>query len=213
MNKIISMSLWGNNPRYSIGAIRNAALAKKYFPEWRVRIYHDDLVNVDHLVTLSDYSNVDLINFSENKDIAPCFWRFLAAFESDDNIVLSRDTDSRLSQREKECVEKWLTVAEKYSIIRDHVRHYDFPMLAGMWGYKGKLSAEFLDKLLMYAKRNFYTIDQIYLHDVVWKEAQNDSLIFGLSEDPKFNASRFEILPNFIGQGYDENDMPIYPTE
>ena len=31
MKRVISFSLWGNHPRYNIGAIKNADLAKKYY--------------------------------------------------------------------------------------------------------------------------------------------------------------------------------------
>jgi len=34
MKKIISFSLWGDNPVYTQGAIRNAELAKEIYPDW-----------------------------------------------------------------------------------------------------------------------------------------------------------------------------------
>lgn len=211
MNKIIAISLWGDNPRYSIGAIRNAELAEKYFPDWKLKIYYGRGVNTDHLETLKTFSSVNLVECSN--DWAPCFWRFMDVFESEDNIVLLRDSDSRLSLREKVCVDKWLTCDAKYLIIRDHIRHYDFPMLAGMWGYKGKMSGQTFNKMRQYYTQDFYTIDQIFLREVVWKDAWNNRLTFGLVEDKEFYESREKILPHFIGQGYDENETPIYPIE
>lgn len=207
------MSLWGDNPRYSIGAIRNAELAEKHFPDWKVRIYHDDRVSNNHLKILSEYSSVELYNFTEHRNISPAFWRFFAAFETDDTVMISRDTDSRLSEREKKCVDNWLTRPESYSIIRDHVRHYDFPMLAGMWGHKGKMSIDTFNVMLEYAKHDYYTSDQVFLREVIWEAAKSDSLIFGLNEDKIFNSERKSILPHFVGQGYDENEQPIYPVE
>ena len=37
--KVISFSLWGNNPIYTVGAIRNAELAQLIYPEWVCRYY------------------------------------------------------------------------------------------------------------------------------------------------------------------------------
>ena len=36
---IISMSLWGRDRRYTVGAMRNAELGRRYFPGWKIRIY------------------------------------------------------------------------------------------------------------------------------------------------------------------------------
>ena len=211
MNKIISISLWGDNPRYSVGAIKNAKLAQEIFPDWTVRIYFSNVIE-SHLQQLKQFNNVSLIDCSR-EEIAPCFWRFFSLFESENNVTLLRDSDSRLSLREKHCVDLWLLRSDDYIIIRDHIRHYDFPILAGMWGYKGKMPEEFYQKMFVFGKENFYTIDQIYLREVVWPFASIKSSIFGLSEDKQFFESRKEILPHFVGQGYDEFDRPIYPVE
>ena len=37
--KVISMSLYGANKRYTVGAIRNAQLLPVIFPAWRLWIY------------------------------------------------------------------------------------------------------------------------------------------------------------------------------
>jgi len=58
-----------------------------------------------------------------------------------------------------------------------------------------------------YAKNHTYAIDQVFLRDVVWNIAQNDCLIHGFREVEWMKETRNY---NFIGQGYDENDNPIY---
>ena len=213
MNKIIAISLWGDNPRYSVGAIRNAELGRKIFPEWNIFIYYNSSVQSKYIEELKAFENVRLINCDDLREVSPYFWRFFSLFENEDNFVLIRDADSRLSLREKWCVDKWLTSGENYNIIRDHVRHYDFPMLAGMWGHKGKLPEELFVKMLEYAKKTYYTIDQEYLKNCVWEYAEYDCCIVGISENKEFYDTRKEILPHFVGQGYDENDEPIYPVE
>ena len=34
MKKVISFSLWGKNPTYTIGAIKNAELASQFYPDF-----------------------------------------------------------------------------------------------------------------------------------------------------------------------------------
>ena len=48
--KIISFSLYGDDVKYSLGAIRNVEFAKKYYPGWICRFYcTEDASNLDIL--------------------------------------------------------------------------------------------------------------------------------------------------------------------
>ena len=37
--KVIAFSLWGDNTRYTLGALQNASLAKLVYPGWVCRFY------------------------------------------------------------------------------------------------------------------------------------------------------------------------------
>ena len=37
--KIIAFSLWGDDPKYTFGAIKNASIAEELFPDWICRFY------------------------------------------------------------------------------------------------------------------------------------------------------------------------------
>ena len=39
--KVISFSLWGDNPKYTIGAMRKAELAATWYKGWKCRFYCD----------------------------------------------------------------------------------------------------------------------------------------------------------------------------
>ena len=108
------------------------------------------------------------------------------------------------------CVNKWFETDNKFLVIRDHANHYEFPMLAGMWGFRGKLTNDILDEMKRYATQHFYLVDQFFLRDIVWPMAQNDSTIIGIHEDVEFGTSRVLVGKHFIGQTYDENDNPVY---
>lgn len=210
MSKIISISVWGDNPSYSIGAIKNSKIAKELFPDWICRIFVDKSVPTNYIDEMSTLSNVELAQV-DDKSIFGAFWRFYSMFQSDDDIVISRDSDSRLSEREFRCIDEWIKSDKKFSIIRDHYSHYDWPILAGMWGMKGKLDDSILDLMEKYAQHHFYTSDQIFLKDVIWEKAKKDSLIHGFLEIEWMMKSRNK--DHFIGQGYNENDEPLYSGE
>jgi hypothetical protein len=207
MNKIISISVWGNSPRYCIGAIRNAEIAQKILPDWTCRIFVDTTVPIKYINQLHNMKNVEIAEV-DDEGVFGAFWRFYSMFESEDNITISRDSDSRISPREVQAINEWLTSDKKFSIIRDHERHYDWPILAGMWGVKGKLDENVKNIMLEYSKHHFYTSDQIFLKDVVWKEAETDSMIHGFLEVDWMKQNRD--INHFIGQGYDENNKPLY---
>ena len=48
----------------------------------------------------------------------------------------------------------------------------------------------------------------IFLKDVIWKESETNSMIHGFLEVDWMKQNRN--IDHFIGQGYDENDKPLY---
>jgi hypothetical protein len=210
MSKIISISVWGNAPSYCVGAIKNAELAKELFPDWTCRIFVDQTVPTHYVDELLKFSNVELAQV-DNSNLYGMFWRFYSMFQNEDDIVISRDSDSRLSKRELRCVNEWIESDKKFSIIRDHYPHYDWPILGGMWGMKGKLDDEILSLMEKYAQNHAYAVDQVFLRDVIWPKANKDCIIHGFLEVEWMKQSREKDY--FIGQGYNENDEPLYSGE
>ena len=201
------MSVWGSDPRYLVGAVKNAKLAKEIFPDWEFRVYYDAGSPKDIMNQLIDLG-ANVIVMDANHRGYGMFWRFLAGWE-DHEAVIFRDSDSRLSIKEKKCIDEWLESDKKYSVIRDHPRHFDFPIMGGMWGIKGNIDAS-KDEMVEWAKIVQYTIDQVWLAKCVWKFAEKNSFFheFGIG-----SFCRNESDLNFIGQGYDENDNPLYPSK
>lgn len=209
MSKIISMSVWGSNPQYCLGAIKNAQIAKELMSDWKCRIFIDNTVPIQYQEELFGMDNVEVADI-ENDNLYGMFWRFYSMFQNYEDIVISRDSDSRLSEREIKCLNEWIKSDKKFSIIRDHERHYDWPILGGMWGMKGKLDDSIINIMETYAKNHTYAIDQVFLRDIIWPLAKDNCLVHGFREVQWMKETR---NLNFIGQGYDENDNPIYGEE
>ena len=205
MNKVLAFSLWGDNPKYCVGAIRNAQLAKQYFPEWICHFYYDNTVPRIYIKALEDFDNVKLIE--TDSSVFGAFWRFRSMVKG--SIVLSRDTDSRLSLREKQIIDDWSLSDSKLCTIRDHANHYEFPILAGMWGIKDGLDDQDI-RDIEYYNHPKYLMDQFYLRDKIWPKYQNTSVVYGLKETVWMRESYSAIGRDFIGQTYDENENTIY---
>jgi len=208
MNKIISFSLWGDNPKYGVGAIRNAQLAKKYFSEWACHFYYDSSVPNIYIKALQEFDNTLLIE--TDRTVFGAFWRFRSMVKG--TVVLSRDTDSRLSIREKQIVDDWLVKGNKLCIIRDHANHYEFPILAGMWGIIDGLDDSDIENINQY-NHPTYLMDQFYLRDKIWPKYSNNAVVFGLKETVWMRETYPSIGKHFIGQTYDENESPVYEQQ
>lgn len=96
----ISFSLYGNGTRYVSGAIRNVELAEELFSDWSVYIYIElETVPLPLVEFLRSKPQVILIpshSLSRNS-FEGTFWRFLVADNTNCEVFLIRDIDSRLS--------------------------------------------------------------------------------------------------------------------
>jgi hypothetical protein len=208
VDKYFTFSIWGDNPKYLQGAIRNAELAEEIFPDWKCVFYYDTSVPKETIDKLSSFKNSIVKEVTDNSFGA--FWRFEMMFNNP-GVILSRDTDSRLSLREKELIDNWLETEYNYMIIRDHDAHYEFPILAGMWGKKNVLmDSRLKDAMQEYVSTKQYLVDQFYLRDQVWPNIMHDAAIYGVKEVDWMRETYDFENKNFIGQTYTENDEPVY---
>lgn len=206
MKKLITFSLWGKNPVYTRGAYRNAELAKEIYPDWICRFYIAAKNTPQEVIDrLEAYSNTEVIIVDEEGSHESTMWRFTPCDENDVECFISRDTDSRLSFREKLAVEEWLKSDKDFHIMRDHPYH-NTAIMAGMWGMKntgmkmGKLIENYLSLNSFDNKKG---IDQNFLSTCVWDIAKNNNV----THDPFFEQKPF---PQKRG---DRNDLVYFVGE
>ena len=162
MKKLICFSLWGNNYRYTGGALQNTDLAKTYYPDWICRFYVGEDTPSQLIDELSSRDNVEIIKMSDVCDWTGMFWRFHAASDNSVDVMISRDVDSRLSKREKFAVDEWLSSDYKFHIMRDH-RYHSVPILGGMWGVKKGFINDIVSEIKEYNGGDFWQVDQNFL--------------------------------------------------
>lgn len=208
MKKIIAFSLWGNNPKYTIGAIRNAELAQEIYPTWICRFYIGKSVNEDIINTLRNFDNVEIIMMDEDGDWTGMFWRFLACEDAD--VMLSRDTDSRLSERERLAVYDWLNSDKDFHIMRDHPYH-TAAIMGGMWGCRNGILRNIRTLVSDYNRGNFWQVDQNFLKEIIYPMVKNSSFVHDeFFERRPFPRERMGL--EFVGDVFDEtnNRHPEY---
>jgi len=204
--KIVSFSLWGDNPNYTIGALRNAELVNEIYPGWVSRFYCGTSVPKDLISELKSIPNTQVIDMQVPGDWTGMFWRFYPASENNVDVFISRDSDSRVDLREKAAVDEWLASDKKVHIMRDHPFHRTF-MLGGMWGAKKGVIHDIKQKIDFFFKVNTWGVDQNFLNQMVYPQIQQD--LFVHDEYFTFNNDRrnFPISrdgSNFVGQRVDQ---------
>lgn len=167
MKKLITFSLWGNDPKYCAGAVENARLAQKFYPGWTCRFYLGRSVPTSTYTALLEEPNVRGVNMHVEGDWRGMFWRFQPACESDVDVFITRDCDSRLSEREAAAVEDWLKSPQLIHAMRDHPYH-SVPILGGMWGAKKHAIVDMAALMNVWIQEDRWQTDQEFLTTMVW---------------------------------------------
>lgn len=211
--KVISFSLWGSNPVYTIGAIRNAELAKQLFPEWKCIFYCFNTVPSEIIQKLQQMDNTIVRLVDSDGDNRGMFDRFLPAEEDDVEYYLCRDTDSRLSPREQIAVYDWISSEKDFHIMRDHPYH-GTAIMGGMWGSRGGKLKGISQAIHLFKATTDKGQDQSFLSQLIYPSIVNKSLSC-LVHDPFFEKKPFPPECKrgsenngvwFVGQVFDEND-------
>lgn len=214
--KVISFSLWGDNPKYTIGAIKNSQLKEKFYPDWEMWVYHDNSVP-SYILEELQRNNVKLIE-KENQNHSNAMWRFTPASNEKVDCFISRDCDSRLFERDVAAVEEWLESDKMFHIIRDHPGGHAWEISAGMWGCKKGFIKNIEDEIENYIQTSSWisdrAVDQRFLQEIIYPQAVTSLFL----HDEYFNYEKIGIsikrdrkLDNFafIGEPFDENDNQL----
>lgn len=213
MSKYLSFSLWGDNPLYNIGAIRNAELWKTIYPEWDMVVYYDNSVPKETIDSLTSL-NVTTIDMT-NSGTYGMFWRFFAVSLPNCELAIFRDTDSRISIREKISVDEWIESKKSLHVMRDHPAHgipygnNSLGILGGMWGLKNNVIPlmDMMKNFFSSGKVMEYGSDQRFLKSV-YSILENDRC----THDDFFEKKPFPIKREngrFIGERININEQPL----
>lgn len=229
MKKLITFSLWGEDPKYCAGALRNAELAAEIYPDWTCRFYlgiqegiPDDFKTAmvggclgRTIWKLKEMENTEVVFLKEPANWTGMFWRFYPASEDDVDVFISRDCDSRLSEREAAAVKEWMDSPRLIHVMRDHP-HHTTPMLGGMWGAKRHAIPNMMELIAKWNKEDRWQTDQEFLRDEVWPQhyhkvmAHDDWNRFSGAVDSRFFPTQREGW-DFVGAIIGPNEERLHP--
>lgn len=233
MVKVISFSLWGNIKTYNIGCIKNVIIAKHLFPDWEVWVYYNTQTTPGCVIEwLRQQSNTRLYPINDG-NVANTFktngqqgsiWRLYPldkTLHPNVEVVISRDTDSRLSYYEFIEIEEWLKDKSEndvgiLSMIDGYERTKGKIVRAGTCGFKLNkettiniaqlLKSVFHDK----SKLDFYC-DETLLQHIITKHDLLKTVKFiprGV-KDKIGNPKTCELFTDYVGEVLDENNNKV----
>ena len=201
--------MWGDKDIYWVGALKNIELAKKYYPGWICRFYIDRECKKERIDSLKGL-NVEIILVDSKDSYHGMFWRFFAAADPEVYAMISRDCDSRLSEREMLCVNEWLESNKDFHIMRDHPYHA-VPILGGMWGCRNKILIDMKNSIEKWNKFTNHGIDQDFLGQIIYPIVINNAI-----EHIDFNMNyggnvkpfpSLRVNYEYVGEAYSEDDI------
>ncbi|MEO3856207.1 hypothetical protein [Acrocarpospora sp. B8E8] len=214
--KVISFSLYGSDPMYQLGAIRNLELRDEFYPGWACRFYIGDSIGEDVREKLLAHRDVQLVPMAgEPEDWFSTSWRFRALAHDHIEAHLFRDCDSRPDAREQSAVFEWLQSGKDFHIMRDHPEH-GAKMLSGMWGCTRRGARQIWELLPAEHGADYYQVDQHWLRDRVYPIARKSLMVHDEFFDFEPDRRPFPIPRRpgrFVGQGFTGSDELRIPHD
>ena len=221
MVNAFSFCLYGQyNPKYYIGLKENIEIINNKFPDFHIYIYcGSDIDKIKFYEILQQFTDIsNKINIL-NLDITGPILMLLRYFPIDNenvDCVFSRDTDSRIGERDEWCINKFLSSHLILHTIRDHQGHF-VKMMGGLSGIKKNINKYIgpFSKFVPIDINAEYNYDQ-YILSIIYLNLKHLLLVHSTKNihlDKNFELIPLEVnKENFCGQviDYDSDEKPFY---
>jgi hypothetical protein len=217
--KVISFCIYGSNEKYCRGLLENIEIIINKLPQFHIFIYVGDNVPEKWISNYREYDKVKLI-YTNSIGLNNRIKRFFAIDEPDVELMIVRDADSRIHDRDVWCIYHFIHSNFKAHNIRDHPFH-KMQIMAGLWGLKKGLLNKSMSELYSFYNPNNKLVnevqhDQYFLRDIVYNLIKNNLIVYISSNDLIFERAvhhlfiPFQITDNdFCGQVIDyKNSIP-----
>lgn len=147
---------------YYYGLLQNIAIVREYFPDFSVYVYRG----------VCDPSwTLEGVHVMETGATGPInmFHRILPLTFADIGFI--RDADSRITERDRWCINEFLKSDKSYHIIRDHALHRS-RIMGGLFGWKKPMTLS-----IPFGVQALYGADEAFLRDSVYPLILQDTLI------------------------------------
>lgn len=161
--KVFSFCLYGTEPNYYTGLLENIKLIREFFPEFEIFVYRgvcDPTWVLPEGVTVIETHCEGTMN---------TIYRYRPLQTAEVGFV--RDTDSRITERDRWAIRDFLECPQSYHMIRDHIWHKS-RLMAGMFGWKKPIAFEIKTPADL-----SYGCDEVFLASTVYPLIASDLLV------------------------------------
>lgn len=205
--KLVSYSLYGTNPKYLSGILRNSEQVRDLLPNWQMRVYCSSDVPVETISALVE-NGCQVILQENHWHPNGMFWRYLPIGEDGISNIAFRDADSRIFPRDVTALDEWIDSNLPVHIIRDHPYHQT-PILGGLWG----INSERVKMLDFWSLATEFTIefgeDQRFLSRYVYPRVHTHAFIhdeyFAFEPKSSRNILGFD-EHGYLGESFSDED-------
>jgi hypothetical protein len=206
--KVFSFCLYGTDSNYYTGLLENLDRIKPFFPDFDVLVYKG---TCDASWTLPDWVHV-----VETGKAGPInmLYRYLPLTQYDIGFV--RDTDSRITERDRWCIQEFLNSDKSYHIIRDHVWHKS-KIMGGLFGWKRPLALALpLDSEASYGSDEAFLAEHLYPRIVADALVHTNVCAFGREHSERIQRPMddpADFVGNVIWNGHPRFVAMLDPVE
>jgi len=225
MKLAFSFCVYGDEKKYCQGIIENLKLIQQYYTDAITFVYVYDNVPHNYQQQYKLFQNVTIITPPNPPTKFERF--FVLDHDPTIDVVIIRDADSRIHERDRFCINHFLQSDWKCHTIRDH-NYHNSPLMAGLWGLKRNALPHSISSLYQHFKTNVhpqieghhpYGYDETFLAHSVYPHILHSLIVYTFSpyRQPISPLEHTFIIPfpvvnnDFCGQVilFDENDNPI----
>lgn len=218
--KLISFCVYGNNPKYLQGILRNIDALPKVYPDWGMRVYAENTLPWTELKR----PQVQVFPMPSVPGHMGMLWRLIPAWEPGVERVIFRDGDSVLNVREAAAVQEWVESGTDAHTMQDHPHHDYLPIFGGMWGVKGGVLPPIRHKWASFSSKGMdpsptdFPVntwdDMILIKEAILPQIKN-SLLRHSDSGSKWSPSKmFPAHPpfhGFVGQQIEADGTLVWP--
>lgn len=178
--KAFSFSLYGPpRAKYYTGLLENIELIQKHFSDWKIFIYTGNDVPSDFVGRLQNTPQCIVIP-CPTSGAAMMMPRFYTIDYPEVEVMMVRDADSRIHERDRWTIREFLRSPKTFHIIRDHP-HHNIQIVGGFWGMKkGALDKPMKQLAEEFTKTNqtfVYGYDQEFLRQMVYPRLNKKNVL------------------------------------
>lgn len=179
----VAFGLWGQDAKYLAGALANAHLVPQVYPGWEMHVWHDGSVPGECVEALAV---MGCRLHAKDAEIPNMFFQRMLVHDLPGVArYLVRDCDSRVTARERKCVDEWIASGALLHTIHDHPYHKSgLSIMGGLFGvFREADQPGFEMRALLRASplahETKWNSDQIFLDQQVWPRYRHSVMQHG----------------------------------